>query len=351
MMVDWLTVDLPDPVGLPVNDGHICRLRPDGTLDWNTACRKQIRGSWSSSMMFRALGINPESPSESTLQISGNPAKFLTGHNLFGSDCPTSLLTDLLERVGPDIWPDSYLDGQHASVAEGLISRIDLTATWELPRAEDVKPFLNAMEQRVWCPYRGRGVMDTGGSTLYYGRTDKGKRAKDWALKLYWKGPEITAHPLPQPAYEVAGLLDDANKWVRVELTLRTPELKRLGMRRVGDWSPAEVRRIWESYVAKLDFGETTINLDTVDLATLGLKTRHMTALATWKAGNDLRQAMSKTAFYRLRNELMDVTGFDIATARPTSNVIPLRRVVTASPVGRPIWADQLTRVLSVASA
>jgi Phage replication protein CRI/Phage X family len=226
-----------------------------------------------------------------------------------------------------------------------------LTGTWQLERSQDVKPFLDAMEQRVWCPYRGRGVMDTGGSTLYFGRAAKGGRAKDWALKLYWKGPEITAHPLPQPAYEVAGLLDDANKWVRVELTLRTPELKRLGLRKIGDWSPAKVREIWELYVAKLDFGETTINLDTIDLATLDLKPRQTLALAAWKAGNDVRAAMKPRAFYRLRNELKEATGFDIATARPTSNVIPLRRVVTASPVGRPSWADELTRVLSVASA
>jgi II/X family phage/plasmid replication protein len=348
MMVDWLTVELPDPVGLPINEGHIFCVKPDGSVDWNVAKKKLLRGSWSASTMIRALGINPNDAQPGTLEISGNLAKFLTGHNLFGDDCPTSLLSAFLDRVGPDIWPDSYLDAQHVDIADGLISRIDLTATWELPRSEDCKPFLDAMEQRVWVPYRGRGVMDSGGSTLYFGRTEKGGRAKAWALKLYWKGPEITAHPLPQPAYGVSGLLDDVNKWVRVELTLRTPELKRLGLRKIGDWSPATVRRIWEEYVNKLDFGDATMNLDAVDLARTGMKARHVHALAAWKAGNDMRASMTTSSFYRLRNELLAATGHDIATRCPSSNVIPLRRVVTASPVVQPHWADELTRALAV---
>jgi hypothetical protein len=210
-----------------------------------------------------------------------------------------------------------------------------------------VKPFLTAMEERVWCPYRGRGVMDAGGSTLYFGRTDKGKRAKDWALKLYWKGPEIVAHPLPQPAYGVAGLLDDVNRWVRVELTLRTPELKRLGMTKVGHWTAAKVREIWEAYVAKLDVSDAGVRLDVADLASLGLKARHVDALAAWMAGNDLRAGRSRVTFHRLRKDLKALTGHDIANVPPKSNVVPLRRIIMASPVGRPAWADDLTAALA----
>lgn len=346
MMVDWLTVEMADPVGIPVNDGHVCRVRTDGSLEWSTACRKQLRGSWSSSMMFRSLGAAADGVSASGLDISGNPAKFLAGHNLFGSDCPTDLLTRLLQRVGPELWPNltapPVLD-----VAGASISRIDLTGTWKFPRPEDVLPFLTAMEERVWCPYRGRGVMDSGGSTLYFGRSAKGGRAKDWALKLYWKGPEITAHPLPEPAYQVAGLLEDVNCWVRVELTLRKPELKRLGMTKVGQWTAAAVRQTWETYVSKLDFGEATMCLDIVDLAATGLKARHIDALTAWKSGNDLRAGRSKETYYRLRRDLKALTGYDIAVVPPKSNVVPLRRIIMAEPVGRPSWADELTAALA----
>jgi len=189
--------------------------------------------------------------------------------------------------------------------------------------------------------------MDAGGSTLYFGRTDKGKRAKDWALKMYWKGREVAVHRLPEPAYAVPGMLDELNRTVRVELTLRTPELKRLGMRKVGSWTPAKVAEIWRCYVDKLDFGEATLNLDTVDLGALGIKPRQAHALAAWKAGNDLRSGMSRASFYRLRKELRNLTGHDIACDVPKSNVVPLRRVVTVSPALQPMWADHLTEALA----
>jgi II/X family phage/plasmid replication protein len=349
MMIDWLTVETPDPVGLPINDGHVCRVRPDGSLDWSTACRRQLEGSWSSSMMFRALGAADDGVCGSGLQISGNPAKFLHGHNLFGSDCPTDLLTRVLERVGPDLWPNSYHDASLIDLAQGNISRIDLTASWLLDRAEDVVPYLRAMEERVWCPYRGRGVMNDVG-TLYYGLTKKGKRAKDWQLKLYGKLLEICVHRLPEPAYSVPCLLSELGRTIRVELTLRTAELKRLGLTKIGDWTPERVAEVWREYVAKLEFGEATLNLDSLDIAELGLKARHATSLAAWKAGNDLRTVMAPSSFRRLRKELQQLTGYDIAVRCPKSNVVPLQRFVTATYAGRPAWADALTEALSKAA-
>ncbi len=348
-MIDWITAELPDPVGIPVHDGQHVRVRQDGTVEWATDRRRNVEGSWSSNMTFRALGAAPDGETASGLEVSGNPAKFLAGHNLFGTDDLHDLVSRTIGKAKDAIWPDLFQQPE-LDLSEGELSRIDLTGSWLLERDSDVMPYLRAMEETVWCPYRGRGVMESGGSTLYYGRTAKGKRAKDWTLKLYWKGPEITVHPLPLPAYSVPGMLDDINRTIRVELTLRTAELKRLGMTKVGHWTAAKVREIWEAYVAKLDFGDATVNLDTADLSALGLKARHVTALGAWKAGNDLRGCMSKTAFYRLRKELKGLTGYDIALACPKSNVVPLRRLVMATPAALPSWADQLTAVLARAA-
>lgn len=365
-MVDWLTVDLPDPVGLPINSGQVLSVSQDGLVEWSSPKRLQVAGSWSSSMTFRAVGcegyadehraswelraVSGNADNEkSPLQVSGNPAKFLNGHNLFGSACPTDLLTRSLDKARDALWPGVEAL-PNVDVSQGKISRIDLTASWLLDRPEDVLPVLRAIEESVWCPYRGRGVFDAGGSTLYFGRTAKGKRAKDWALKLYWKGAEVGVHKLPDPAYCVPGLLEELQRTIRVELTLRTPELKRLDLRSVGQWTPAIVAQIWEAYMGKLDFGRSTVNLDAPDLRTLGLNSRLTMALAAWKAGNDLRAAMSRPTFYRLRKQLIEKTGFDIATKRPSSNVVPLRRLVTVTPALYPRWADQLTEALEVAA-
>jgi II/X family phage/plasmid replication protein len=360
MMVDWLSVELPDPLGISVNSGQVMKVSRLGQVEWTTPARLAVEGSWSSNMTFRAVGADYCSDNRalvglgagtrrSGLEVSGNPAKFLNGHNLFGSADVSQLLAATVAKAQHAIWPDVG-EAPQIDVAEGLISRIDLTGSWVLDREADVLPYLRAMEETVWCPYRGRGAFDQGGSTLYWGRTAKGKRAKDWALKLYWKGPEVTAHPLPKPAYLVPGLLDEINRTIRVELTLRTPELKRLGLMLVGQWTPAKVREIWEAYVAKLQFGEATVNLDAGDLAAMGLKPRLVAFLAAWRAGNDLRAAMNRRSFYRLRSELKAATGHDIALPCPKSNVVPLRRLVTVSEAERPAWADALTAVLARAA-
>ena len=362
-MVDWLTVELPDPVGLPVNDGFVAKVKPDGTVDWSTPCQRILEGSWSSSLAVRAIGADACSENRALtglgagfrrggLCVSGNPAKFLSGHNLYGTDCPRELLGRALDRALPAIWPDEPEAEQLRHLIDldqGEISRIDLTASWLLDREQDVLPFLRAMEERVWCPYRGRGVMNDVG-TLYYGKTAKGKRAKDWQLKLYSKGRDVAFHKLPAPAYHVPGLLDEVNRTVRVELTLRTQELKRLGLRKVGDWTREKVAQIWRSYVDKLDFGESALNLDTCELGDLPLKARHIDAIAAWRAGNDLRAGRTRASYYRLRKELREATGIDIATVVPKSNVVPLRRMLAATPLLRPSWADTLDKVLSEAA-
>jgi II/X family phage/plasmid replication protein len=356
-MVDWITAETPDPVGIPVNDGQLMRVSRTGQIEWTTPARLDVEGSWSSNMTFRGAGaeysddVHPARRElglgvvkQSGLVVSGNPAKFLNGHNLFGSADVTDLLAKTIAKAKNAIWPDLF-ENPELNVSGAELSRLDLTGSFLLDHEADALPCLRAMEESVWCPYRGRGMLD--GSTLYYGRVKKGGRAKDWGLKLYWKGREVTAHPIPRPAYEVPGLLDELNRTIRVELTLRRAELKRLGLQKVGDWTPAKVREIWEAYVAKLDLQKVVVNFDTVDLGNLGLKPRHVHALAAWRAGNDLRVGTSKCTFYRLRRELLKETGFDIALPFTSkSNVVPFRRLVGLSTAPRPSWADELTAVL-----
>jgi len=353
-MVDYLKVEAPDPFGQLIHGGEIAKIDPDGEIEWLTRCKRDVRGSWSGSMRVRNLmadetvgaGLGLQLLKRSGLELDGNPAKFLNGHNLFGTDRPGELVTRTVERVGEALFPGFSLGEYDPSSA--VISRIDITGSWVLDRAEDVLPFLDAMRETVFCPYRGKGVRASNDpGTLYYGYSEQGKRAKDWQLKLYSKGREISKRPLPPQAYTIPGLLDEVNRTVRVELTLRTAELKRLGLRRVGDWKPETAGEVWRSYVDRLDFTEVSV-CNSQDFAG-HLKPRHLDALASWKAGNDLRNGRSHASFYRLRKELRELAGVDIANPVPKSNVVPLRRVVVATPALRPQWADQLTEALRAA--
>ncbi|MDE8651888.1 phage/plasmid replication protein, II/X family [Novosphingobium album (ex Liu et al. 2023)] len=351
VMVDFLTVETPDPFGQVIHGGEVVKVDRDGEVEWSTRCKLSVKGSWDGQLVVRNLMADDVicpgfGTKRSGLELSGNPAKFLQGHNLFGVGDPTELIRRVVDRVGSVLFPGTSM--LPVDLGMGQISRIDLTASWLLDRAEDVLPFLRAMEERVWCPYRGRGVQSEPG-TLYYGYSAKGKRAKDWQLKLYSKGLEVARRRLPGPAMEVPGLLDEVNRTVRVELTLRTAELKRLGLRKLSDWTPEKAGDVWRSYVDRLNFGESAMTLDATDLAGI-LKPRLLDAVASWKAGNDMRAGRSKTSFYRLRQEVLEACGYDIASPVPKSNVVPLRRVIEAKPAQRPSWADQLTAALEQAA-
>ncbi|WP_067739091.1 phage/plasmid replication protein, II/X family [Novosphingobium naphthalenivorans] len=354
-MVDWLKVECPDPFGQVIDAGHVMSVRQDGSLEWATAKRLRVQGSHSSSYSVRnVMGRDiddeelPVSRHRYGLQLDGNPSKFLQGHNLFGPADPLDLLERTVAKVGDALgikvgWADYGLAD---------IQRIDLTSHWLLDREGDVLPFLQAMQERVFVPYRGRGTFHANKpETLYYGYVDKGKRQPDWKLKIYWKGEEIRKNDpmLWSRLAGVPGAHEELLRTVRVELTLLTPELKRLKLRKVGAWSPEMVAYVWALYVDRLDFGALEMNLDLIDTKMAGLKPRHQHAIAAWKAGNDLREGMSHRSFYRLRKDILAACGFDIKQPPPKSNVVPLMRIVTAKPALHPIWADDLTSALMAA--
>jgi II/X family phage/plasmid replication protein len=67
-------------------------------------------------------------------------------------------------------------------------------------------------------------------------------------------------------------------------------------------------------------------------------------AYSAWKSGQDLRAIFTRPTFYRYRSQLL-AYGVDIAVKQDRSgsdmsNVVPLRVVLNAYPVGVPEWAS-----------
>lgn len=351
-MVDFVKVDLPDPFGVRLDGGEVVKISADGEVEWSSRTKRKLHGSGSSTIHVRNISterVRHGGCSEPLgFELDGNLTKYLQGHNLFGSDDVEALICETLRKVCADLF-DGRISPCVDKIGSGELSRIDLTGSWVLDRQSDVLPFLRAMEERVWCPYRGRGVQSHPG-TLYYGYSAKGKRAKDWQLKLYAKGLELARRPLPDAAMNVPGLIDEVNRTIRVELTLRRAELKRLGLLRVKNWRGVDAHEIWRRYVDRLNFQEgDAMRLDVDDLAK-SLPPRLVTAVAAWKAGNDLRAGMSRATFYRYRKEIAQRLGIDIACSVPKSNIIPLRRVVEARPASLPRWRQQLTEAMRSAA-
>lgn len=331
VMVDWISCRIPAWLPEPITGGMIVDHDENGVIRFATPKRLAVEGSFSSKLMIRA--VTPEE-----IEISGNPAKFLQGHNIFGPADLRGMLVEILERCLLPLFghvPPVYLD-------DATITRVDVTDGFLLDRPGDVLAYLRALEQTAHIAYKGRGVLE--GSTLVFGRSNKGERAKDWQLVLYAKWLEVLKRPLPDAMMSDAEVVEWVQRLLRAEVRLRGPELKRLGVQRLGDWETETAQRLWEEKMAKLELSDVR-QIETAELE--NLKPRIRNAYAAWRHGEDLRKGCPKASFYRLRREIMQSLGIDIAVPVPKSVVVPLVRVIEATPAHRPPWADRIDRMLA----
>lgn len=329
-MIDYVTAVLPckhDPSKLI--SGMVMSFDSLGKEEWTVNKKLSVEGSYSSKIQIK-------SHTDNQIWISGNPTKFLQGHNIFGSNDLRylmgkffdELLTDKHKALG--LCPDPF---QYAAIKDGhyRLSRVDVNESWHLDNTKDVLAWIRAVGSTAYMKHRGAGQFS--GDTAYFG-----KNSRRWSLKCYSKGNEIAAkgHNLPFEL-QIPELVLYANKSLRIEAVIRQLELKRLGLDIASNWDIDKPEELLLNYIQNLELSDVyMLKDDVLD----SLPTRLRMVYQSWLNGDDLKQIMSSSAFYRWRSQLQKF-GVDIATPSPKekTNVIPLIRVLEAKPVGIPDWA------------
>lgn len=326
-MIDWVTAIIPCHHDEKVYGGTVASITSDGEIEWQVEKKQQIRGSYESSLSIKSL--DPE-----TILIDGNPAKWLQGHNIFGSDDLIGLVNAVMHKLIPllKLTPNEY-DLNCWSKGIYQLKRVDCTAMWDLPRRADVRAWLRAAEMQSKSRH-GRPI--TTGSTLYFG-----KNSRRWSIKFYSKGDEIAAkaHKLPIDIEQRDKLIELADNKLRGELTLRSIQLKEKQLSVAAQWNESKPLELLIKYIESLNMSEqfsiTPANLE-------GLPARLIAVYALWKDGVDLRAIYPKASFYRYRTEFLK-KGIDIAIRQPSKpdNVIPLVRVLRPEAIVQiPNWAQ-----------
>lgn len=332
-MIDWVTGTFQcdhDPEKL--NNGRVFSMNPDGEIEWHCEKVLNVEGSYSSNIQIK-------SASDRTIWFSGNPVKFLQGHNIFGTDDIVYLLGRFFDAL---LKIDSLgllpTDSQYERVMAGdvQLTRVDVNQSWLLNSKSDVLSWIRAAGNCARLKHRGAGQF--AGDTLYFG-----KSSRRWSVICYSKGHEQTAkgralhsdlaHPL---------MLEYAEKALRLELRMRSMHLKDCMLNIACNWLPETAKMLLCSTV--LDNLEITDNMPIKDIVLETLPVRLKGVYALWLQGNDLRAEMARPTFYRWRKSLL-VYGVDIAMiqdSEPKSNVIPLIRYLEAIPAGVPDWAYEL---------
>lgn len=317
IMCDWVTASISrirHAEGSKIFDtGAFINVDPDGNILKHFAGRIFHEGSHSNKISFRA-------PTPNQLEMSGNPVKFLQGHNLFGSDDYLGLFLETgfnSRRYGAQFpGPQTFIANQFP---EPKFTRLDLTRNYK---------FSNDLEARAWLRNTAaKGHAKSGSALMASDTVYFGKNSTRWSFKMYLKSDEIKSkkkgHELsPKLSSQDKDLLRDWSEGVvRFELTLRRPELEKMPI-------SFDFLQVWENYFQRINFNKNGEVFDMSTIEQLNLTPAKKTALMSWSMGVDLRQIFKGNHFYKVRREILELTGFDISETFGADDLSPLRVVL-----------------------
>ena len=327
-MIDWVSAKIicnHDPNKL--SEGLVASLDRDGNTEWLVHKKVTVEGSYSTKIQIQSL-------TDTQIYISGNPTKFLQGHNLFGSNDLVSIMwkffDELLKREELGLCPDPF---QYANIKDGHyeLSRVDVNETWHLNNQKDVLAWIRSVGETAYLKHRGAGQFS--GDTAYFG-----KNSRRWALKCYSKGLEIQKKDRRlAPELDIPEMREYAHKALRIEGVTRQLELKRRDLHIASNWDIDTAEELLLEYISKLEMSDVyMLKDDVLD----SLPPRLRLTYQAWLNGDDLKSVLPRPTFYRYRKQILEY-GIDISTKSPKekNNVIPLIRVLEAKPVGIPDWA------------
>jgi len=329
-MIDWSLVKFPH-LHSPLSSGVVISVNADGTEDWRSPKRVQATGSFEKNISVKSIGGDGFG-NATHLWMNGNPAKFLQGHNVFGSDDLVSLLYDvflrLVKQFGLKPTPEEI---ETVRAGDYELNMLDINYPYLLRTRPDVLAFIRALEFKAKTRH---GRPSTKGGTLYFG-----KNSEYWAIKFYSKAEEIQT-PRGKLPLEIQdrGIEQWVDNILRIELRLLSKELKRLNILKVKDFNQFNTKQLFNEYLRKIDMSD---QIKLTDEVMLNMPNKLRSTYTLWSEGHDLRSLISKSAYYRHRQELKEF-GINI-DLRPESikqsNVIPLVRILEAEPAEVPYWA------------
>jgi II/X family phage/plasmid replication protein len=335
-VIDWVSCYLPC-VHTPLQAGMVCKIDPNGQLEWAAPCRQVVAGSFEKNITVKS-GESAGNGLASHLVFSGNPSKFLQGHNIFGSDDLLALMIDTYGVICDklDLKP-TVSDCQAVRVGDYRLTRLDINHSFELGCRADVLAWLRAAEYKSKSRH---GRPCSKGGTVYWG-----KGSKRWELLAYCKAEEVNVpkHRLPDSLLDTP-LIPWVDNKLRIELRLKSKQLNELQLSTAKNCTPQALTTTYFDYLKRLDMNEQ-IALSTETLMNLPQRLRSTYVL--WKDGHDLRSTMAKNTYYRHRKELLEY-GINIDLRQEStdrSNVVPLVRVLEAVPASVPDWAFDMNLV------
>jgi hypothetical protein len=223
-MIDYLKFSVQGLLHRPIAAGAVIATHADGETEWKVARWHELRGEAGALLRARSGPADESDGFSSTLEIDVSPAKFLQGHNLYGSDDAQALAYECAARVLVQAMharaARDYVQSdpcEQATVLHALaraiaapvryvrspngeriadesapctiLRRVDINYMTRLADDAEVRAYL-AHAGKV-ATVRNRSGTLTGATTLYFGAP----KSREYRVRLYAKGPELTHRP------------------------------------------------------------------------------------------------------------------------------------------------------------
>ncbi len=319
-MIDWLdfTIELQHPT---ISHGRWCVVDENGEVLRESDTFRKVEGSFSSAInvsstsaqsfysdaMFE-LGLYQGIDNgflSSAISFYGNPAKYLQGHNIIGTNCIRSLVCALVKDVLPKLGLSDFYVNQALQKVNDLdfwVTRIDITKMFDLGTNEDVEDYLYMMPLTV----KARGDRcDYTKSTFYVG-----KHSTIWTAKFYNKYRELISkskHHRLNPIFTDTNLLDFSKGKLRAELTLRKKQLDKLSLTYAKKLQP-EINKLFNKFMGRMTMTNQRVNREKLSF----LSPRYQSTYFRWRDGDNPKSFLTKSVFYRHKTALLEI-GVDIS--------------------------------------
>lgn len=322
--------------------GVIYEVDCDGVKVWSVEPWKKAKGSYESSVQVkrdsstREMRVDADELMDSrsvageedvgkgcpavVLKVSGNPVKFLQGHNVFGPSVSqiNEVLQAFVRALPGELRP---VDADKEGLPVRYSSRLDVNVMVDLGSHGIVHDWLEHAQRESSTGHKHR-VEGFGGGNYRSGLTGGksvvwGPKSRHWSMKAYCKLCELEKHK-PADGKLYAFAKEFVESCVRIELTLRRPAIKKLerdeGYRVLG----MDESIVWE-FFEKIKFSVMQANV-----IKLGgnLKPAVENVLTLWLAGYDVKSHLPHNTFYRHRRVILEEVGVDISLSPFDGKVI-----------------------------
>lgn len=336
IMVDWVTCVLPFKATGLINGGHLISVDLNGEIEYEVQKRMEVIGTYESKVFIKTVERDL-SGNTSRIEVSGNLVKFMQGHNLFGSSDLINIVSNFYERICLILkYDQEYETLLKVKAGFYTISRIDINCMYLLDSRKDVLAYLNRAS--LTARTRSQSAL-TKGSTVYFNNN-----SRRWSLKMYSKGQELELKRNRKALEAIPrGLIELVDRSLRVELTLRSNELRQHELFVAFNWRNLDMHEVFNNYAGKI----TMAKQKKISSAEMLNRIKSRSVVATyqlWLDGNDVRFLLPKRTFYRHRKVLLE-HDIDISIACPINEsegcaeIIPFTKgIISVESFNVPEW-------------